>query len=583
MSPRIHRTLRRLLNHTSTILAIAIATTTFLRAAEVVPFTQFLDTQTHSSSPWAGRIAAEHTGWRPLAEDVLKHDFRGDFALANDRLTVVARAGASRVELYGREVSIAGPCVELGVLRGDTDPSTGISNCRITENSQSTIAAELDFAFKSGDIGTLQLRLTTGQPILETQIVKGADRIEVIGQPRFIVAPAFFGSDDAFGPSTTWTAEIPVDNQLLQFGSEDLMIMSVTSRPFRSVRFTTTPESRGKPTGCSMSLKPGVSLWTAILQGQRIWHAVSVGESTGDAKVTLDWKPPFEAKWRADLICADGHSRSWYFGSSEQSSREAADGQAGCPCRIERGQVAVRFSSELLASRDAGSALLLYPMDRSRSTPLTAVLPIDVLRNTLGVGPCQYLLQCEGLATESDPTPAAVMDGIERLFSRKRDRQAAGEINERLDEMLKHLGDAQRRIDQHRETEKRLRGAFNSCVSAAPATAAAPIQRELDRLQALLADSAAASAATGDGARLASQVRELIGKPNSVEEVRRFGTELRSIGERQDAARSGALQLYRRLYALTNQASTAGQNRWAPLMRELTPLLEQPLENNRPK
>jgi hypothetical protein len=575
--------MRRLLGRTSTIIAIAAATTTFLRAAEIAPFTQFLDTQTRSRSPWSGRIAADHTGWKPLAEEILQYDFRGDFAMANDRITVVARAGASRVELYGRDVSIAGPCAELGVLRGDTDSPTAIRNCRITENSLSTIAAELDFAFASGDGGTLQLRLTTGQPILESRIVKGTDRIEVISKPRFIVAPAFFGSDDVFGPSTTWTAEIPADNQLLQFGSEDLMIMSVSNRPFRSVRFATTPGSPGNPAGCSMALKPGVSLWTAILQGRRMWHAVSVGKSTADVKMTLDWKPPFEAKWRADLTRADGYSRSWYFGSSEQASKAESEGQTGCPCRVEGGQAVVQFSSPLLASRDADSALLLYPMDRSRATPLTAVLPIDVLRNTLGVGPCQYLLQSEGLATDSDPTPAAVMDGIERLFSRKRDRQAANEINERLDEMLKHLGNARQRIEQHRETEKRLRAAFESCAATAPATAAEPIRRELDRLQALLADNTAASAAADDGAGLASQVRGLIGKPDSIEQVRRLGANLRLIGERQDAARSGALQLYRRLHALTNQAGIAGQDRWAPLTRELSPLLEQSLENNRPK
>lgn len=583
MSPRIRRRLRTPSGRTTALLAIAIATTSVLRAAEVVPFTQFLDTQTRSNSPWAGRIAAEHANWKPIAEDVVKYDFRGDIVMSNDRITVVSRTAGNRIELYGREVATAGPCVELAPVRADHDAASGIRDCRLTENTQSTIAAEVDFTFASGDVGTLQLRLTTGQPILETRIVKGIDRVTVISKPRFIVAPAFFGSDDVFGPSTTWTAEIPADNQLLQIGSEHLMIMSVSNKPFRSVRLATSPESGPALAGCSIALNPGVSLWTAVLQGQGMWHAVSVGDPTPDSNKTLDWKPPFDAKWRADLTRIDGHSRSWYFGN-EQQAKLAPDGQSDCPCRVEGGQAVLRLTSDVLATRDAGSVVLVYPMDRSRTTPLTAVLPIDVLRNTLGVGPCQYLLQSEGLATESDPTPAAVMDGIERLFTRKRDRQSANEINERLDEMLKHLGDARHRIDQHRAVEKKLRVAFESCAAAetaAPTPATEAIRRELDRLRSLLDDNSAAPETAEECTKLASQVRTLIGQPNSVEQVRRLGAALRNIGHRQDAARSGALQLYRRLYALANQANVANPNRWEPLTRELTPLLKQPSENGR--
>ena len=88
-------------------------------------------------------------------------------------------------------------------------------------------------------------------------------------------------------------------------------------------------------------------------------------------------------------------------------------------------------------------------MDRSQATPLTTFTPIDILRGTLGVGPCQYILQTEGLASDANPTPDNVMTWIEKQFSRKKEKKAADEIRERLAQMVEHVGQAQARIDQY--------------------------------------------------------------------------------------------------------------------------------------
>ena len=38
-----------------------------------------------------------------------------------------------------------------------------------------------------------------------------------------------------------------------------------------------------------------------------------------------------------------------------------------------------------------------YPRDRVKQTPLAALTLVDVMRDTLGTGPCQYILDLEGL------------------------------------------------------------------------------------------------------------------------------------------------------------------------------------------
>lgn len=39
---------------------------------------------------------------------------------------------------------------------------------------------------------------------------------------------------------------------------------------------------------------------------------------------------------------------------------------------------------------------IIYPINQSADTPLSDFTVTDVVRNTLGVGPCQYILDLEG-------------------------------------------------------------------------------------------------------------------------------------------------------------------------------------------
>jgi hypothetical protein len=45
-------------------------------------------------------------------------------------------------------------------------------------------------------------------------------------------------------------------------------------------------------------------------------------------------------------------------------------------------------------------AAVIYPINRLAETPIEAYAPVDVVRNTLGVGPCQYILDVEGQKQE---------------------------------------------------------------------------------------------------------------------------------------------------------------------------------------
>ncbi len=118
--------------------------------------------------------------------------------------------------------------------------------------------------------------------------------------------------------------------------------------------------------------------------------------------------------------------------------------------------------------------MLVYAMDRSQATPLTTFTPIDILRGTLGVGPCQYILQTEGLASDANPTPDNVMTWIEKQFSRKKEKKAADEIRQRLAQMVEHIGQADARIDQYGRMFAEVEGLCDTAAAGqTPAAGAA--------------------------------------------------------------------------------------------------------------
>ena len=169
----------------------------------------------------------------------------------------------------------------------------------------------------------------------------------------------------------------------------------------------------------------GKSIWVAVLEGAGIWHEQAVSADDAKQDLTLDWKPPFSAKWRADLLAEGGSTLSWYFRNLDEVGRHGVqDGDSPPVCSLEDGRAVLRLRRDPRAAPLAWhypAKLVVYAMDRDRATPLTTFCPMDVLRNTLGVGPCQYILQTEGLGAEV--TPDSVMTWVEKQFPRRKRRK----------------------------------------------------------------------------------------------------------------------------------------------------------------
>jgi hypothetical protein len=196
-------------------------------------------------------------------------------------------------------------------------------------------------------------------------------------------------------------------------------------------------------------------VYVGILEHKGIWHDQDAGGLPAYKPTTIAWKRPFEARWRGDFIVAEGKSmedwptrnqsfefqstssprtnRWWERGTDALDARFAAATSNPRPEKWwERGdENAPQIWQESLASfflypavfkgdevrlclyadraarnnklpPNVYDRVVIYPLGRVAATPLTVFTPVDLMRETLGTGPCQYVLDLAGVK----PQPA---------------------------------------------------------------------------------------------------------------------------------------------------------------------------------
>jgi len=502
------------------------------------PSTYLFDTGVGSPSPWSTAALAAKQGWTLVPEDDVTHVFRGDAVAVNDRLVLVVRRKGAGAELYG--VSPAGPRRRAGLdPRLSPGGAAAVSALRILENTPGAVMLAVTFTDESGS-GVLKYRLTAGQAIAEVRPTEGVQRLRIDGAASHVVVPDFFGDDMVFQASAMARPRVrlPAENfflNLVDQGSAQVMCVW-QSRKQEAAAIRSAPGEAPAIAGCEVQSAKDKAIWVAVLEGAELWHGRTVTAAEARTELTLAWKPPFPAKWRVDLLGPDGAARSWYFRASDDPAELPPAAGRRHPCCLEAGSAVVRLDEDKTGRPEwpYPAPLVVYAMDRTRATPLTTFCPIDVLRNTLGVGPCQYILQSEGLASDTNPTPDNVMTWVEKQFSRKKQKKAGQEIRDLLDQMVEHLGHAQARIEQYDRLGHDVRDLCKSLQPESRGTGTAALLTIADDLVQATSQAAAAPGPVAQARKLTDEVVALVGKPDSLAECQRLGGQLRAVGAVQD-------------------------------------------------
>ncbi len=453
-------------------LLLALTRTSSLAAAAVGIY----DTNTPAATILSGSAVAGQAGWTLVVEETTDHQFRGDTVLANERLTLVFRRGGPGAELYARGPS--GVVCRAVLAPAGTKAGTRCTAVAIVENTASQATVDATFQPPDAAAATFRFELQPGQVFVRTEARQAGQRLRIEAPCRFAVLPDFFADDIAVNAAELPVdrAELPSENFLLQLaGHGESIVLAIWNQREEEIQVTLSgqgPERRIQASEIPFG-KQG-KVYVAVLESTGIWHVHNLQKTDADKVLRLEWQAPFPAQWRADFRQDDGLTDSWemlhqrpdgkygradWFGQSDaygtpdwmQADRKrwtTVLGSFHYPCWIDNdGQ---GFLQPLKKPGKFQGPTLIYPVNRVTATPLSQFTFVDLVRATLGVGPCEYVLDVEGQKKQAEGIPTcATRTKLNAIYALKQQKIKRAEVEQSLVDVLAFVRHIRGRIDRY--------------------------------------------------------------------------------------------------------------------------------------
>ena len=398
---------------------------------------------------------------------------------SNGKLAVVLRRKGRGAEVYA-----AGPkgfTMRAELVGVGQAPATALTLVRIVENNPGSVAVDATFKAAKGGALTIGYELKLGQVFVQTQPRSGAVGLQVLAPCRFAVLPDFFADDMVVDATELPVAdtELPSENFLLHLiGNGEAIVMAVWHPAKDDVHIRLAGEEKGRTIASSeIHYANGGKVCVAVLESPGVWHQQDIAAEQADKIIPLDWKAPFTAHWRLDWRRDDKLTDSWEMLTQNPDGAYVKHGWYGqpesfgnvdwfshpnnprqrwttvlgfflYPCWIDKDGAG--FVQPLKTSVHFEGPALIYPITRLKATPLEEFTVVDVMRATLGVGPCEYILDVEGQKKmfQGRPTCASstILNGIYGKNEQKRKRD---EVLKTLDEVLAFVRHIRGRINDY--------------------------------------------------------------------------------------------------------------------------------------
>ena len=523
-----------------------------------------------SGAPLAGepdaKALAARTGWTEVAEDETAHAFKGDAVLMNDRLACVLRRGAAGAALYTLGAGGAARRAEL-VPTGGAEAGK-LSSVAVKELSPAGGVLAATFA-AAGKALTVRFELKMGQPFIQAENAGGAEGLRVEAPCRFAVLPDFFADDIVIDAAdlAVDAAELPGDNFMLHLlpGGEAI-VMTVRKTSDEDIRVRLAGQGAARQlTGSELRFGKENKMWVGVMSAPAIWSSVEIAKEQAGRELALDWRQPFPAQWRIDWRRAgDRLSDSWEMIAEQADGsfiKQGIFGEAETlePSRHRWTTVLGNFSYPAWVGRDGRGHLqplkceelrfeevgfegpaLIYPLGRRPATALGDFTVIDIMRNTLGVGPCEYILDVEGQqAHYKGRATCAVRETLNPIYEEGQQVARRAEIEKALDDLMAFVRHIRGRVEGYVTFAHELR-AYLARQRAAHPELAAPLSK-LDALAASIdkhyAERKAAIRTPDEVAETVAEFRKTVltatGAP-ATEQCRKYTLAWVEVGGNQD-------------------------------------------------
>ncbi len=463
--------------------------------AEEPPAVQVFDTGGAGLVPLSSEQVLRRPGWTRLAEDETDIQARGDLVLCNNRLAVVFRQRGRGAEVYALGPASAVQRAELVPL--GHAPCSALARVKLVENNSGTASVDATFTTESGELVTIGCELRVGQVFVETTPRPGTVGLRIFAPSRFAVLPDFFADDlvvDATQVSVA-QAELPSENFLLHMvGAGDAIVAPVWHPAKDDVRIALSGNGASRQITCSeVNYAAGGKIAVAVLSEPGIWHLRQISPGDANQVVRLDWKAPFQAHWRVDWQRDDGLTDSWEMLSQKPTGEYVKHGWYGQPESFgnedwlrtgrERWTTVLGFFLYPCWLNNQGEGFLqplkkgvrfqgpalIYPINRLAETPLDAFTLVDVMRATLGIGPCEYVLDVEGQKKRFEGRPTCESRTIlDDIYSRNQQKAQRDQVQKTLDEVIAFVRHIRGRIEDYAAFAHEMSAFFEAQKKAYP-------------------------------------------------------------------------------------------------------------------
>lgn len=448
------------------------------------------DTGQPSPTALTPAALAGKNAWTTLTPDQKNAAFKGDAVLSNGRILLVLRQQDSALAVHAVRPDGAVARVRLRVLTEQGEPATQLQRMALVEHGKASACLEASFKTASGTEVAGRFRLKRGEVTVQVEPGAGAGQLGLECPGRFVVLPDFFADDitlDAARLSLD-AVDLPSENFVLHpTGDGEALALGVFESRQQDVRVTLTGKDGQRRANGSEIPFEGKKIWVALLEappagadapGRGIWHARELTPDDTGKVIPLTWQMPFPAQWRVDFTRPNDLTDSWemllqaekngsyvkpsWLGSGEEtlnpnrSRWNTVLGRYPYPCWSDpegRGYLQP-LKSKVLQFQ---GPVLLYPINRVKQTPLDAYTVVDVMRGTLGVGPCEHILDLEGQKSEyRGRATCSVRDTLNPIYTKKEQKEKRAQVDRTLDEGLTFVKHIRGRITRYVEFGQKL-------------------------------------------------------------------------------------------------------------------------------
>ena len=329
--------------------------------------------------------------------------------------------------------------------------------------------------------------------------------------------PDFFADDIAIDATRLPldSSELPSENFLMHLtGDGDSIAMCVFENRQHDVKVTLKGSGDQRLISGSEIGFEGKKIWVALMEAPKIWYTRDLASSDAGKVIPLDWTMPFPAAWRVDFTQPNELVDSWEMLLQEQKNGTyikpawlGAGAGAVSPDRFRWNPVLGSFHYPCWSDPDGRGyvepprkdvlqlrgPLVVYPINRVKQTPLDCYTALDVMRSTLGVGPCEHILDLAGHKSENRGlATCASRDTIVPIYQKHEQRLKRAQVDKVLDDALTFVKHIRDRITQYVELGQKLHAYLADQKKSHPELAQSIA--ELDRLTSEIDDRVAARA-----------------------------------------------------------------------------------------